>query len=51
MVFFYELPQGDSILFTHFNDLERMKGSANLGATKHGFEHGTPGLGTQCLNY
>ena len=51
MVFFYELPQGDSILFTHFNDLERMKGSVNLGATQHGFERRTPGLGTQCLNY
>ena len=33
---------------THFIHLRRLKGWVNLGATR-GFEHGTPGLGIQCL--
>ena len=48
--------QGGSLVFTtkspeipdtHFIDLGRMKGLE----PRSGFEHGTPGLGIQCLNY
>ena len=51
--------RGGSLLFTtkfpeipgtHFIDLGRMKGRADLGAPS-GFEHGTPGLGIQHLNH
>ena len=51
--------QGSSLLFTtkfpeipgtHFIDLRRMKGWADLGTTQW-FEHETPGLGIQYLNH
>ena len=35
---------------THLIDLGRMKGCFDLGVTRS-FEHRTPGLGIQCLNY
>ena len=50
---------GGSLLFTtkspeipgtHFIDLGWMQGWVDLGATQW-FEHGTPGLGIQCLNH
>ena len=51
--------QGGSLLFTiqfpeipgtHFIDLGRMKAESTLEPPS-GFEHGTPGLGIQCLNH
>ena len=59
-----QLPQGytlrgGSLLFTiqfpeipgtHFINLRRMKAESTLEPPS-GFEHGTPGLGIQCLNH
>ena len=51
--------RGGSLLFTiqfpeipgtHFIDLGRMKAESTLEPPS-GFEHGTPGLGIQCLNH